>query len=51
MAIIAPLVHVLVDVIGALAKFFAIHFTKTMTVIGILIAVVLVGVFMATKEQ
>jgi len=45
-----PVFRVLVELLGAMAKFFTIHFVKTMTVTGILIAVVCVCIFVGTKK-
>ena len=38
------------EVFGIFAKFFTIHFAKTMTVGGVLIAVVCALVFVGTKK-
>jgi len=49
-SLLKPIIHVLVEVLGAMAKFFTIHFAKTMTVTGLIIAVVLACVFVGTKK-
>jgi hypothetical protein len=49
-SLLSPIIHILVEVLGAMAKFFTVHFTKTMTVSGLVIAVVCALVFFGTKK-
>ena len=48
--LLEPVFRFFVEIVGVLAKFFTIHFVKTMTVTGIIIAVVCVCIFMGTKK-
>jgi hypothetical protein len=49
-SILKPIIHLLVAIFDVLLQFFTVHFAKTMTATGILIAIVLAAVFVNTRK-
>ena len=50
-SILKPFIHFGIEILGAMAKFFTIHFAKAMTLTGLAIAFVFLIIFMGTKSK
>jgi hypothetical protein len=48
--LLKPVIHLLIELVNAMAKFFTVHFVKSMTVTGIVIALICVTIFIGTKK-
>jgi hypothetical protein len=49
-AILKLLIHLGTEIINALAKFFTVHFIKSMTVTGIVIGLIFLMIFIGSKK-